>query len=287
MRVFDDRRCVLGEGPVWHAPTGRVAWVDILSCLIRWRSVTDGSTGEVEMPSHIGALLPAADGGWVACLVDGVYRLDAEFGSPQLLATFPHRLPPVDGQHRMRANDAKVTPGGEVLCGTMPYDWEGQPGTAALYRLTAGGLRVLIDGVTISNGMGWSPDRTRMYYIDTPVGGVDVLDVSDAGEVTGRRPLARLPEGTGMPDGMAVDAEGGLWVAVWEGSRVQRFTPDGAASGQVDVPAARVTSCAFAGPDLRTLIVTTSSIGDDSPAAGLTYAVDVEVPGQPQPLALL
>lgn len=285
VQVFDERRCVLGEGPVWHAATGRVVWLDILSCLIRWRSL-EGEVGEVTMPRHIGALLPAADGTWLAFLVDGVYRLTADFGSPRLLIEFPHRLPPVAGEPQIRANDAKVAPDGRVFCGTMPYDWQGQPGAAALYLLDPTGLQ-LVDQATISNGLGWSPDGTAMYYIDTPLGGVDVFDVAPTGEVSGRRPLLRLPTGSGYPDGMTVDSAGGLWVAVWEGSRVQRYTPDGQPAGQIELPAARVTSCAFIGPELRHLVITTASIEDDNPAAGLTYLTEVDVPGQPQPLALL
>jgi sugar lactone lactonase YvrE len=194
-------------------------------------------------PAHVGAVVPTASGALAVCLPEGV-MVDGEW-----ITRYPT---PTDG---LRSNDAKADPRGRLWHGTMAYD-EGDA-RGALYRLdTAGETKLMVSGVTVSNGMGWSPDGKTMYYIDSPTKRVDAfafdLDTGDLGE---RRPFATVEQG--FPDGMCVDAEGAVWVAVWMGHRVVRFLPDGSLDRVLELPVPKVTSCAFAGPRLDTLIVTT------------------------------
>lgn len=280
--IFDSRSCTLGEGPIWHAESGRVLWVDILQNSVHWRNLDGGEVGSFAMPSHVGAILPREDGKWVALLADGAYVFDEIQSSLELIALFPHQLEPEDGVNRMRANDAAVSPWGHIVCGTMPYDVAAFAQTAHLYRLDGKALTSLVDGVSISNGLGWSPDFSSMYYIDTPTNRVDVFDCGPSMALTNRRIFAPVDETLGWPDGLAVDQAGYLWVALWGGGRVQRFAPDGSLAGYVEVPCVNVTSCAFVGGDLTQLVITTSNIDHESDeAAGKTYLFDTGVAGMP------
>ena len=278
--LFDERKNQLGEGPVWDDQTGRVYWVDILAPAVRWRHLTTGETGELDVGNHVGAILPTTSNDWIACLANGVYRLEVDSGATTLLSRYPHALGPLNGEAQMRANDAKVSPHGVVYTGTMPYDPDAHPGSAALYRWTSDTLETVFDGVTISNGIGWSPDGRLAYYVDTVTSRIDVSDVDASGHWSNRRPFAQISPDIGFPDGLAVDSEGYLWVALWSGHRVQRLSPDGSMAGHIQLPARQVTSCVFAGDDLRTLVITSSRVEDeDNPAAGATYSVPVDVPG--------
>jgi sugar lactone lactonase YvrE len=283
VRVFDERVCELGEGPVWHASSGRAYWVDILSSQVLWRDPASGAVGSASMPSHVGAILPTRAGGWLACLVDGVYRTNRDLGEPVFVAGYPHK-----GPGSMRANDAKVSPDGTVLTGTMSYDPDAHPGAGALYALRGQTLTPLLESVTISNGIGWSPDAALMYFVDSPTQRIDVCDVTTQGNLVDRRPFAHVPASLGLPDGLSVDAQGNVWVAVWGGGCVLVFSADGVQIADVKLPTPQTTSCAFIGPDLTSVLVTTAAIGRvNDPHAGLTYVFDVDTPGQSQPEALV
>jgi sugar lactone lactonase YvrE len=275
VEIFDDRRCRLGEGPFYDERTDRVWWVDILGRRLLWRAFASGEAGELHLDEHVGAVVPDRDDGLVVCLPAGPAglagaALAATTGPvvPAPLARFPAEPP---GSPSLRANDAKVDPAGRLWLGTMAYDET--PGAGALYRLDPGTdrLHTMVEGVTISNGLGWSPLGPLMYYIDTPTGRVDVFDYDpDSGAISDRRRFVQV-EG-GHPDGLCVDADGCVWVALWDGRAVCRYTPDGDLDRIVAVPTPRVTSCAFAGADLRTLVITTAAGSDDDDTAGRTYA---------------
>jgi sugar lactone lactonase YvrE len=256
----------LGEGPTWDPAGGRLLWVDILACEVHAYDPVSGSDTVLRRTSqHVGAAKPRAGGGLVVNLRDGIGLYDPD-GSFRWLAEHP-----VEG---VRGNDAAVGPDGALWAGTMRYDT--RAGGGRLRRVQPGGeTTVVLDGVTISNGLGWSPDGRLMYYIDTPTGRIDVFDVEPGTFLpTGRRPFADVP-GPGEPDGMTVDADGNLWVAVWGGGRVLRFTPDGALDATVEVPVPMTTACAFGGPDLRDLYITTASEGSPpgTPDAGALFVV--------------
>jgi sugar lactone lactonase YvrE len=214
---------------------------------------------------HVGAAKPRAGGGLVVNLRDGVGLYDApgDGGAPGAFRWLHHE--PVAGR---RANDAAVAADGALWAGTMRYDTA--PGGGTLARIAAdGSVTTVLPDVTISNGTGWSPDGRLMYYVDTPTRRVDVfdvLDVEDGGaRVGGRREFAVIEEGAGDPDGLTVDADGCVWVALWEGGAVRRYTPSGDLDLVLDLPVHLPTACAFGGRDLTDLYITTARVGLDAP----------------------
>jgi len=246
---------LLGEGPTWDAARERLMWVDILSGRVHTYDPATGRRTVLTTEQHVGAAKPRAGGGLVVNLRDGVglYDKDGAF-------SWLHH-DPVPGR---RGNDAAVAPDGALWVGTMAYDE--RPGGGTLTRVAPDGSAVtVLADVTISNGTGWSPDGRLMYYVDTPTRRIDVFDVRGT-EVVDRRPLAEIEEGAGFPDGLTVDANGCVWVALWGGGAVRRYTPDGRLDRTIAVPASQVTACAFGGPELRDLYITTARTGVD-PAA--------------------
>ncbi|MER5514364.1 SMP-30/gluconolactonase/LRE family protein [Streptomyces sp. NPDC002763] len=244
----------LGEGPTWDAATGRLVWIDVLGARIHTYDPATGRRTIRTAEQHIGAVKPRANGGLVLNLRDGVGLLD-----PDDTFRWLHREP-VPGR---RANDAAVAPDGSLWAGTMRYDETVGGGT--LSRVTGdGSVTTLLPDVTVSNGTGWSPDGSRVYYVDTPTRRVDVFDYD--GELpANRRPLVTIEEGAGFPDGLTVDAEGCVWVALWGGGAVRRYTPDGELDRVISLPASLTTACAFGGPDLTDLYVTTARVGLERP----------------------
>lgn len=262
----------LGEGPTWDPESGRLIWIDILGARIHTYDPVSGRRSVRTTPQHVGAVKPRVGGGLVLNLRDGVGLLDADDSFRWL------RREAVAGR---RANDAAVAPDGSLWAGTMRYDEA--PGGGTLSRLTGdGSAEVILDDVAVSNGTGWSPDGRLMYYIDSPTRRVDVFD-HEGGRAVNRRPFVTIEDGAGFPDGLTVDAEGCVWVALWEGAAVRRYTPAGELDRIVRLPVPRVTACAFAGPDLTDLYITTARVGLASPPA-LAGSVFV-VPGAGKGLA--
>ncbi|MFF5841444.1 SMP-30/gluconolactonase/LRE family protein [Streptomyces massasporeus] len=246
----------LGEGPTWDAATGRLLWIDILGSRLHTYDPATGRRSVRRTEQHIGAVKPRAGGGLVLNLRDGIGLLDPDGGFRWL------HHEPVPGR---RANDAAVAPDGTLWTGTMRYDEA--PGGGTLSRVTGdGSVDVVLDDVAVSNGTGWSPDGRLMYYIDSPTRRVDVFDHVD-GRITGRRTLAEIEESAGFPDGLTVDAEGCVWVALWQGSAVRRYTPDGVLDRVIELPVPLVTACAFGGADLSDLYITTARVGLTEPPA--------------------
>ncbi|MFF4979711.1 SMP-30/gluconolactonase/LRE family protein [Streptomyces sp. NPDC001046] len=270
----------LGEGPAWDAAAGRLLWIDILGCRVHTYDPATGRRTTRRTEQHVGAVRPRAGGGLVLNLRDGVGLLDPEDGDAGGGFRWL-RHEPVPGR---RANDAAVAPDGSLWAGTMRYDEA--PGGGTLSRLTGdGSAETVLDDVTVSNGTGWSPDGRLMYYVDTPTRRVDVFDHAD-GRVSGRRTLAVIEEGAGLPDGLTVDADGCVWVALWQGSAVRRYTPDGRLDWVVALPVPLVTACAFGGAGLSDLYVTTARTGLTGPPAlaGSLFVVPGAGRGLPQPV---
>ncbi|MFJ5809605.1 SMP-30/gluconolactonase/LRE family protein [Streptomyces sp. NPDC093093] len=255
----------LTEGPVWHAGRGDLLWVDIPAGLVHRAPLVarDDDSGlpdlgpgtTVSLDRPVGAVALRACGGLLVAAGTAFLNVDdtgvaTQFAAPDV---------PDDGTPR-RMNDAKCDPGGRLLAGTMACD--GTPGAGSLYRLDPDGtVTTLLDSVTISNGLGWSPDGRLLYYADSPTRRVDVFDHDPVtGALTARRPFAATGP-AGVPDGLAVDTEGRVWVAVWGAGQVRAYTPDGALHAVVTVPASHVSSCAFVGPDLDLLVITTAADG--------------------------
>jgi sugar lactone lactonase YvrE len=256
----------LGEGPTWDAAADRLVWVDILGREVHHLDPVSGSDRVVRTSQHVGSAKPRAGGGLVLNLCDGVALVDADAdadadadsdaSAERWLARWP--------REGCRGNDAAVDAAGRLWAGTMRYDEA--PDGGRLYRVGPGSdVVTMLDEVTISNGIGWSLDGRLMYYIDTPTRRVDRFDVDPAtGDVSGRRPLVELgPDTAGAPDGLAVDVDGCVWVALWDGAAVHRYTPEGRLDRIVEVPASRPTACAFGGVGLHDLYITTARVGLD------------------------
>jgi sugar lactone lactonase YvrE len=262
-----------GEGPVWSDRWGGLRWVDMLAGDILSLD-GDGTVLRRHVGGVAAALRPRGDGGAVIAVERGFTLEDAD-GTLAPMA-------PVWSDPGVRMNEGGCDPDGRFWCGSMAYDQA--PGRGALYRLDPdGAVRRILDGVTISNGLDWSPDGSLAYYDDTATHRVDVFDYDRVTGLTARRPFVRLPDDAN-PDGLTVDAEGGVWVALFGGGAVHRYTPAGALDVVVEVPTAQVTACTFGGPRLDELFVTTSREGmaaDDDPLAGALFRAEVGVPGLP------
>ncbi|MGW2744932.1 SMP-30/gluconolactonase/LRE family protein [Streptomyces sp. NPDC001450] len=268
-------QAALGEGPTWDPATGRLIWLDVLGMRVHTYDPASGRRTIRTTEQHVGAAKPRASGGLVLNLRDGVGLLD-----PDDTFRWLHHEP-VPGR---RANDAAVAPDGSLWAGTMRYDEATGGGT--LTRLTGDGdVRVVLPDVTVSNGTGWSPDGRLMYYADTPTRRVDVFD-HDAEGIRNRRTLVEIEQGAGFPDGLTVDAEGCVWVALWDGGAIRRYTPSGDLDRVLTLPTPRTTACAFGGPDLADLYITTARTGLSAPhpMSGSVLVVPGVGKGLPQPV---
>ena len=261
----------LGEGPHWDAGSGALYWVDVPAGLVH-RLAEDGTHTSWDAGQPVGAVVPRASGGLVLTARDGFLTLDTSTGVVTPLVAVEADLP------GNRMNDGSCDRAGRFFAGTMAADES--PAAGSLYRLDPDlQLTRLFDGVGISNGIGWSPDEKRMYYVDSLAYRVDVMDYDPAtGEIGPRRLLAALGHGDVVPDGLTVDAEGYIWVAVWGGGAVQRYRPDGRLKQIIKLPAAHVTSCAFGGARLDVLYISTAAGAGTS--AGALFACRPGVTGQ-------
>jgi sugar lactone lactonase YvrE len=262
-----------GEGPVWSPRWGGLRWVDMLAGDVLTLTV-DGAVTRRHVATVVAAVRPRRDGGAVLAVERG-FALEAPDGTLTV-------LDPVWTDDGVRMNEGGCDPDGRFWCGSMAYDQA--PGAAAMYRLEPdGSVRVAFEGVTVSNGLEWSPDGSLAYYDDTATHRVDVFDYDSAAGLTGRRPFVTLPD-DGNPDGLTVDAEGGVWVALHGGGAVHRYDPDGRLDAVIDVPTPQVTACTFGGPQRDQLFITTSRQGlrpDEDPPAGSLFRVDPGVRGLP------
>ena len=262
-----------GEGPVWSPSWGGLRWVDMLAGDVL-SLAADGSVHRRSVSGVVAALRPRRGGGAVFGIERGFALEDAD-------GTLT-RLPPLWDDESVRMNEGGCDPEGRFYCGSMAYDQ--RPGAAALHRLDPdGGTTRVLDGVTVSNGLEWSPDGSRAYYDDTATHRVDVFDHDPDRGLHARRPFAEIPDG-GLPDGLTVDADGGLWVALADRGEVWHLTSDGVHDEVVEVPVGKVTACTFGGPDLDQLFITTSREGvppGEDPLAGSLFRADVGVRGLP------
>ncbi|MDF2705137.1 SMP-30/gluconolactonase/LRE family protein [Nonomuraea muscovyensis] len=245
----------LGEGPRWDGRTGTLLWVDIPAGHVHRLDPADGSHAVLDVGQPVGVAVPRAAGGLALAARDGFMLLAADAWEAPAV---PEHLVPVTAAEPPgnRMNDGACDRAGRFFAGTKAED--DTPGAGGLYRLGPDrhAERVL-DGVTISNGIAWSPDERLCYYVDTATGRVDVFDYDPgSGSLGGRRTFAEITRG--LPDGITVDAHGHVWVGLWEGGALLRLRPDGQVDLAVEVPARNVTSCAFGGPGMDELYVTTA-----------------------------
>ena len=268
-----DARADLGEGPLWDAAGSRLVWVDIMAGRVNAFAPATGRTQSWAAGEPVGAAALRASGGLLLAVQSGFAALDEATGALTKLAGYEGVSPEI------RMNDGKCDPAGRFWAGTMAFDQ--RPGAGALYRLDpSGAVATVLTGVGISNGLDWAPGGQGMYYVDSPTARIDLFDYDAAtGAISGRRPFVRIEEGAGWPDGLTVDAEGNVWVALWGGSAVRCYSPAGKLDGVVRVPALQSSSCAFGGEDLGDLYITSARTGlaedvlAQNPASGGVFVV--------------
>jgi sugar lactone lactonase YvrE len=276
-------QAVLGEGLRWDDRRDELLAVDILAGgVYRGRVTVDGGLALVQayhIPGTVGALTPIqGDDGWLLAAGRGFSHLAPDGSLRSVIEMAPSGV---------RMNDGACDAQGRFWAGTLADDF--RPGGGALYRLDPDGqVSLMLSGLTISNGIGWSPDGASMYLVDSGPRVVYVFRFDGAaGAISDRRPLVTIPEDVGTPDGLTVDAEGDIWVAIYGGAQVRRYSPDGVLRESLSVPADQCTSCAFGGSGLDRLYVTTATEGwsdaqrRSEPTAGLVYRFDTTATGVP------
>lgn len=251
-----DSKSALGEGAIWNYKTGELIWVNITDKILNFYDPKLKYNKEMLTGQMIGTVVPAESGKMMVALENGFYEFDPETGSKKRIAN------PEEGIDGNRFNDGKCDPAGRFWAGTMSTEGKSQAG--ALYRLDPdSSVHKMIENVSISNGIVWSLDATKMYYIDTPTQKVMSWDYNqETGEISNPKTAIEIPEEMGSPDGMTIDAEGNVWIALWGGSAVGCWNPEtGELLRKIEVPAKNVTSCAFGDEDLGTLYITTARQG--------------------------
>lgn len=273
-----DAHASLGEAPLWDDREGGLVWVDILPGRVFVTAASGTPLRSFELGRAVGSAMPAAAGGWLLADALGFSRL-SRAGRTTVLLDLLARSP------ELRFNDAKCDPLGRAWAGTLAHDMG--PGTGTLYRLDPGPVATpVLEGLTVSNGLGWSPDGRTMWFADSADPFVRGFDYDlETGRLGTRRLAVELQQTAGRPDGLCVDDEGCVWVGLWGGGAVHRYTADGRLDTIVDVPVRQVTSCAFGGPGGSTLFITTARVGltDEAlqrePHAGGLFVVEPGVAG--------
>ena len=268
----------LGEGPVWVARDQALWFTDIKSHKIHRLDPASGDRKSWNAPDQVGFVLPIAGGGFVAGLKTGLARFDPEDGSFAALVDPEPSLP------NNRLNDATVDPQGRLWFGSM--DDAEEASTGAIYRLGADGVCVAESPlVSITNGPAVSPDGRTLFHVDTLGGVIFACDLSEAGHLVNRRVFAIIPNEEGYPDGPTVDAEGCVWIGLYNGWSARRYSPAGELLETVRFPVSAITKLAFGGPDLKTVYATTANkhLDDagraEQPQAGDLFSFEVNVPG--------
>ena len=267
----------LGEGPVWDDRSDELVWVDIAGRLVHRWSPTTGNSSSLATEGDVGSVVLCEDGGVVLAIECELWRFDPS-GRRTLLAS-------VEPKPGVRFNDCRADPRGRLWAGTLQR--ERRPGMAALYRMEPGGdLTLVLPDRTISNGIGWSPDGSTMYYIDSTTQRIEAFAYDlDRGEISDQQVFAEVAAADGLPDGLVVDADGGVWVCLFAGSTVRRYRPDGTIDRQIELPLTNPTCPGFGGEDLRTLYIATARhrLTEQQlaaePNAGALLQLDVGVAG--------
>jgi sugar lactone lactonase YvrE/DNA-binding IclR family transcriptional regulator len=285
-----DVRCVipastfLGEGPHWSARDEKLYFVDILAPAVCTGDPADGSYVTMSVPDLIGFVIPRQSGGFVAAMHGEIRGLDLSTGGITPIAS------PEADKPGNRFNDGKCDRLGRLWAGTLAIDTA--PGEGRLWRIDPDGKAFEMDsGFHVSNGLGWSPDDKIFYFTDTAKQTIYAYDFDlAAGTISNRRVFVTVPEASGKPDGLTVDAEGFVWSAHWDGWCVTRYDPQGQVDRVFNLPVPRPTSCVFGGPDMQTLFVTSARIRlsaaqlVDAPLSGSVFAIDTGIKGLLDPM---
>jgi sugar lactone lactonase YvrE len=270
----------LGEGPHWVEESNELVRVDLYDGLVHRLSLETLQQSTIAVGGAVGFAIPRVEGGLVAGIGHEIVLIEPD-GARRTLTQLQHEL------NSSRINDGKCDARGRLWTGTLSRIR--QLGAGGLYRIDPDGqTHRMVAGVTMGNGLGWNPAADRMYFVDSTTRQVDVFDFDlDAGTISNRRTLVRIDPRLGMPDGLAVDSSGGVWVALFRGGAVHRYTPDGELDAVVDVPVSTPTSVAFGGLGLGDLFITTARhrLGPAAlarePLAGRLFRAKPDAPGAP------
>lgn len=277
-----DAKATLGEGAIWNQKEKILYWIDIEKGILHKFNPVSAKDEQFNLNKRIGTVVPSEKGGLLVALEDGIYHYNLLTDSISFIVN------PAENSFEIRFNDGKCDPAGRLWAGTMSLT--GKQKAGALYCLNNNGdIEKKIDSVSISNGIVWSLDNKKMYYIDTPTGKVKEYDYDNAtGKISFLRDAVVIPPDMGYPDGMTIDSKGNLWIALWGGSAVGCWDPNsGELIYKIDVPVLNVTSCAFGGENLETLFITTASLGiqqdeqEKYPYRGGLFKADPGVKGSP------
>jgi sugar lactone lactonase YvrE len=279
-QLIFDAKATLGEGPVWSAKTQTLFWIDILE-----KRIYAGAKIIAQLDKYIGCLSLRPNGTLLTALSDGdgsssLVNLQVDSSQQSVLATMSESA-------TNRFNDGKCDPAGRFLAGTMAMN-ESDP-TGALYSFDGRQVKKLFGGVTISNGLTWSPDHKTFYYIDTPTRKIQAFDYDLAtGQIANPRVAIRIADTLGWPDGMTSDTDGNLWIALWGGAQVTKWNPQtGSLLEQIPVPALQTSSCIFGGKDMNELYITSArkGMGEENlkkyPLSGGVFKVETKATGMP------
>ena len=276
--LFSDYSCELGEGPFWDSKRSRLHWVDIIGKKIISQNLDGSNIHALEVDRNPGCVVLSDDGTMVAGVDNQISSLD---GGGNLLKV----LADTKEGSGLRFNDGKCDPSGRFWVGSMDRKEKNKLGSLYSWN-SIEGLVNREQGVTVSNGMGWSPDNSLFYYIDSPTREVSVYDFDlSTGSINNKRRFISFSEEDGFPDGMTIDNEGRLWIAFWGGSKIMCVNPDSKAIEEVvSFPVSKITSCAFGGEKMDQLFITSAKVQvneKDEPMAGKTFVVSPGVKGQP------
>jgi sugar lactone lactonase YvrE len=272
--------CLLGEAPLWHAAHQAIVWIDITSHMIYFHYLKDNYTKKIVSPFPIGSIVPRQTGGYIAATQAGLISLSDEGEWGEMIAPFMVSQP-------IEINDGKCDPQGRYWSGFKSQDFISA--ISPLYCIDQDhNIHLKLSDAVISNGLAWNKTGTKMYYIDTPTQYVDVFDFNaDTAQLSHRTHFIDFHSIKGLPDGMTIDEEDHLWIALWDGGEVQRYTPQGRLAARIILPVDRVTSCCFGGPALKDLFITTANEGLTSaqkaqqPLAGCLFKISLPVGGLP------
>ena len=276
--LFSDYFCELGEGPFWDSKRSRLHWVDIIGKKIISQNLDGSNIHALEVDGNPGCVVLSDDGTMVAGVDNQISSLDDGGNLLNVLAD-------TNEGSGLRFNDGKCDPSGRFWVGSMDRKEKNKLGSLYSWN-SIEGLVNREQGVTVSNGMGWSPDNSFFYYIDSPTREVSVYDFDlSTGSINNKRRFISFSEEDGFPDGMTIDNEGRLWIAFWGGSKIMCVNPDSKAIEEVvNFPVSKVTSCAFGGENMDRLFITSAKVQvneEDEPMAGKTFVVSPGVKGQP------
>lgn len=273
----------LGEGPVWVERDSALWFVDIKKRKIHRYDPANGDKRSWDAPGQVGFILPAQRGGFVIGLQSGLAHFDDESGTFDLIVEVEPDRP------HNRLNDGTVDPSGRLWFGTMDNNEKAKSG--AFYCFADGQVKKTgIENIAITNGPAISPDGRILYFVDTLRGTIEAADVDEDGSLANRRTFAKIDPRNGHPDGPTIDSDGSLWISLYAGWEVQRFSVRGELSGRVRFPVANITKIAFGGDDFRTVFATTARqlLDPDEiarqPLIGDLFEFRVDVPGVPCPL---